>query len=133
MIATEPLAERLFDRPHYARHGYDYWQQLADGQLVAGGFRDADLESEFTDEEATTPRIQAALERFLADLVGGSCGSRTAGRGSWASSRTCCRSWGESPDAIGVWVAGGYSGHGNVLGFACGALVARAILGSGRR
>ena len=28
-----------------------------------------------------------------------------------------------------VWVAGGYSGHGNVLGFACGALVADAILG----
>jgi len=30
-----------------------------------------------------------------------------------------------------VWVAGGYSGHGNVLGFACGALVADAILGQG--
>ena len=28
-----------------------------------------------------------------------------------------------------VWVAGGYSGHGNVLGFACGELVARAVLG----
>ena len=28
-----------------------------------------------------------------------------------------------------LWVAGGYSGHGNVLGFACGRLVARAVLG----
>jgi glycine/D-amino acid oxidase-like deaminating enzyme len=28
-----------------------------------------------------------------------------------------------------MWVAGGYSGHGNVLGFACGRLVAEAILG----
>jgi glycine/D-amino acid oxidase-like deaminating enzyme len=28
-----------------------------------------------------------------------------------------------------VWVAGGYSGHGNVLGFACGELVADAMLG----
>jgi len=28
-----------------------------------------------------------------------------------------------------VWVAGGYSGHGNVLGFACGHLVAEAMLG----
>ena len=28
-----------------------------------------------------------------------------------------------------MWVVGGYSGHGNVLGFACGRLVARAILG----
>jgi glycine/D-amino acid oxidase-like deaminating enzyme len=28
-----------------------------------------------------------------------------------------------------VWVAGGYSGHGNVLGLICGELVAQAILG----
>ena len=28
-----------------------------------------------------------------------------------------------------VWIAGGYSGHGNALGLACGDLVARAILG----
>jgi glycine/D-amino acid oxidase-like deaminating enzyme len=28
-----------------------------------------------------------------------------------------------------VWVAGGYSGHGNALGLACGDLVARGILG----
>ena len=28
-----------------------------------------------------------------------------------------------------VWVAGGYSGHGNVPGFACGELVADALLG----
>jgi glycine/D-amino acid oxidase-like deaminating enzyme len=28
-----------------------------------------------------------------------------------------------------VWVSGGYSGHGNVVGFMCGDLVARAMLG----
>ena len=28
-----------------------------------------------------------------------------------------------------AWVAGGYSGHGNVPGFACGELVADALLG----
>ena len=33
------------------------------------------------------------------------------------------------PGRDGVWIAGGYSGHGNVLGLACGDLVARAILG----
>ena len=31
--------------------------------------------------------------------------------------------------ARGVWVAGGYSGHGNVLGLMCGDLVAQAIAG----
>jgi glycine/D-amino acid oxidase-like deaminating enzyme len=29
----------------------------------------------------------------------------------------------------GLWVACGYSGHGNVLGLVCGDLVAHAILG----
>jgi glycine/D-amino acid oxidase-like deaminating enzyme len=29
----------------------------------------------------------------------------------------------------GLWVAGGYSGHGNVLGLMCGDLVAQAIGG----
>ena len=28
-----------------------------------------------------------------------------------------------------VWVSAGYSGHGNVLGFACGTLVGRALAG----
>jgi glycine/D-amino acid oxidase-like deaminating enzyme len=36
---------------------------------------------------------------------------------------------GRVPGQDGLWIAGGYSGHGNVLGFACGRLVARAILG----
>jgi glycine/D-amino acid oxidase-like deaminating enzyme len=36
---------------------------------------------------------------------------------------------GRVPGEDGLWVAGGYSGHGNVLGFASGRLVARAILG----
>jgi glycine/D-amino acid oxidase-like deaminating enzyme len=36
---------------------------------------------------------------------------------------------GPVPGRDGVWVASGYSGHGNVLGFLCGRLVADAILG----
>jgi glycine/D-amino acid oxidase-like deaminating enzyme len=37
---------------------------------------------------------------------------------------------GRVPGHDGVWVAAGYSGHGDVLGFMCGELVAQAILGS---
>jgi glycine/D-amino acid oxidase-like deaminating enzyme len=36
---------------------------------------------------------------------------------------------GRVPARDGVWVAAGYSGHGNVLGLMCGELVAAAILG----
>jgi glycine/D-amino acid oxidase-like deaminating enzyme len=36
---------------------------------------------------------------------------------------------GRVPGGDRLWVAGGYSGHGNVLGLMCGDLVAQAILG----
>ena len=36
---------------------------------------------------------------------------------------------GRVPGEERLWVSGGYSGHGMVLGFMCGELVANAILG----
>jgi glycine/D-amino acid oxidase-like deaminating enzyme len=36
---------------------------------------------------------------------------------------------GRVPGRDDVWVSCGYSGHGNVLGLACGELVAGAVLG----
>ena len=65
VIATEPIAERLFDTPHYGRHGFDYWHQAEDGRIVAGGFRDVSLEAEFTDEETVTDDVQRALSAFV--------------------------------------------------------------------
>ncbi|HEX4745790.1 MAG TPA: FAD-dependent oxidoreductase, partial [Gaiellaceae bacterium] len=70
VIATEPIEELLFEVPHYGRHGFDYWHQRSDGRMVAGGFRDVSLDTEFTAEEATTPVVQGALERFVEEHVG---------------------------------------------------------------
>jgi glycine/D-amino acid oxidase-like deaminating enzyme len=36
---------------------------------------------------------------------------------------------GPVPGRDDTWIAAGYSGHGNVMGFGCGKLVAEAILG----
>ena len=127
VLATEPLRERRYDRPHYARGGYDYWQQLPDGRLVIGGNRDASIATEDTDLEETTSLIQERLEALAEQLIG----YRPEVSDRWAGI------WGTTPDVVplvgevrdGVWVAGGYSGHGNALGLACGDLVARAILG----
>jgi gamma-glutamylputrescine oxidase len=129
VLATEPLPELLYPRPHYARWGYDYWQQLPDRRLILGGRRDADLDHERTSVEETTPAVQDALDAFAGELVGHA--PRVTHR--WAGI------WGETPDRLPLvgrvpgsdrlWVAGVYSGHGNVLGFACGDLVAKAILG----
>ena len=129
MIATEPVGERLFDCPHYGRHGFDYWQQTPDGRVLAGGFRDVALDSEFTAEEVTTGTIQDALERFVTDLVGRPLAVTHRWAGIFGLVPDFLPVVGRLPGNDRVWVAGGYSGHGNVLGFACGDAVARAIVG----
>lgn len=129
VIVTEPLDRVLFDRPHYARQGFDYWQQLPDRRVLLGGFRDVSIMDELTDVEETTPAIQASLEQFLAELIGEPprIGHRWAGI--FGLTQDFLPLVGRVPGRDGLWVAGGYSGHGNIPGFACGELVADAILG----
>jgi glycine/D-amino acid oxidase-like deaminating enzyme len=129
VLATEPLPEVRYDRPHYARGGFDYWHQLPDGRFVLGGQRDASFATEETEQMETTETIQRRLDELAEQLLG----SRPQVTHRWAGI------WGTTPDLVplagrvpgrdNVWIAGGYSGHGNALGLACGDLVARAILG----
>jgi len=129
VIATEPIEERLFEVPHYGRHGFDYWHQAADGRIVAGGFRDVSLDTEFTADDVTTPVVQDALDRFVESHVGRRLRVDYRWAGIFGMVFDFVPVVGQIPGDNGVWIAGGYSGHGNVLGFACGRLVARAILG----
>jgi len=130
VLATEPLSERLFDYPHYARHGFDYWQQLPDGRIVLGGFRDFSILTEMTDEETTTEPIQEALDAFLIELLGRMPEVTHRWAGIFGLTQDLLPLVGRVPARDGVWVAAGYSGHGNVLGLLCGELVASAITGN---
>ena len=127
VLATEPLPRLLFDCPHYARHGYDYWQQTPDRRLVIGGSRDADLESEFTADEATTAVVQRRIEAFAAELVGRPPRVTHRWAGIFGTTEDRLPLVGPMPGSPGVWSACGYSGHGNVLGFLSGELIAAAI------
>jgi glycine/D-amino acid oxidase-like deaminating enzyme len=129
VLATEPLGDILYGRPHYARGAYDYWQQTPDGRLILGGRRDTDLETERTPDEETTPFIQDQLTAYAAELMGRSPEITHRWSGIWGETFDGLPFAGRVPGSDRVWVAGGYCGHGNVLGFACGDLVARAILG----
>ena len=128
VLATEPL-ELLYNRPHYARGGYDYWQQLPDGRLILGGRRDTSLETERTAVDDTTPAVQEQLESFAEQLFGRKPEITHRWSGFWGQTADLLPLAGRLPGSDRVWVAGGYSGHGNVLGFECGYLVAEAILG----
>jgi glycine/D-amino acid oxidase-like deaminating enzyme len=129
VVATEPLPERLFACPHYARQGFDYWQQLDDGRIVLGGFRDFSIMDELTDEEVTTPVIQEALSSFLRELVGYDPPVAYRWAGIFGLTQDFLPLVGRIPGRDGVWVAAGYCGHGNIPGLGSGELVANAILG----
>ncbi len=129
VLVTEPLAELRYPRPHYARDGYDYWHQRPDGRLVIGGNRDAALAEEQTAIEVTTPAVQERIEALAGRLIGQSPRVERRWAGVWGTTPDGSPLVGRVPGRDGVWIAGGYSGHGNVLGLACGDLVARAILG----
>jgi gamma-glutamylputrescine oxidase len=129
VVATAPIATEVLPCPLYGRWGYDYVQQLDDGRLVAGGRRDIDLETETGRVEATTEPIQAGLEALLAELLGETPPITHRWAGIMGFTDDLLPLVGPLPGRENVWVSAGYSGHGNVLGFACGEAVAAALLG----
>ncbi len=127
MLSTSPLSTARFPRPVYARYGYEYIHQLSDRCLALGGFRDRGGAAEWTTEECPTDAVQHALELYLRETLhvhepirhrwGASVGYSTSGlpiTGMLAS---------------GVWVTGGYSGTGNLIGTICGRALARRAVG----
>jgi glycine/D-amino acid oxidase-like deaminating enzyme len=129
VVVTEPIRERWFEVPHYGRHGFDYWHQTPDGRIVAGGFRDMSIDTEFTDVEETTERVQRALDQFVASIAGRPLRVDYRWAGIFGLVLDFLPVVGLLPGQERLSVAGGYSGHGNVLGYLCGQLVARAVLG----
>jgi gamma-glutamylputrescine oxidase len=127
MLATAPLRERRWTRPVYYRDGYEYWQQLPDGRLALGGFRDLGGAEEETRSTETSEVVQQALETFLRENLS----VREPITHRWAASV------GYTSDAMpflgevrpGLWACGGYSGTGNVIGALCARQVATAALG----
>ena len=126
MLATAPTDEVRVPRPVYARWGFEYWQQLPDGRIALGGFRDFGGEGEWTDAGEPSEAIQARLERFLRERIG----VRAPVTHRWAA---CI---GFTPTGLplleevrpGVWAAGAYSGTGNVIGALCGRAAAELAL-----
>jgi glycine/D-amino acid oxidase-like deaminating enzyme len=129
VLATERLQDRPFPFPHYARHGYEYWQQTPEGRLVVGGWRDQSVATEWTADEATTPLIQGRIEGWMRELLGYLPRITHRWSGLFGSVEDRLPLASRVPGREGIWCACGYSGHGNVLGFLCGEIVAGAILG----
>src|SRR5690606_21859933 len=70
MLATAPTGEVRLPRPVYRRYGFEYYQQLPNGRLVFGGFRDRGGDGEWTADARPHEAVQTLLERYLRDELG---------------------------------------------------------------
>ncbi len=126
MLATAPTTEISVPCPMYYREGYEYWQQLPDGSLTIGGFRDQGGPSEWSFDATPTDAVQDRLEAFVRTHLG----VRAPITHRWAA----CAGYTESGLPVleqvreGVWALGGYSGTGNVIGALSGRAVVAAAL-----
>ncbi|MCP4807943.1 MAG: FAD-binding oxidoreductase [Proteobacteria bacterium] len=128
MLATAPLP-RLFDRPIYANHGYDYWRQDEYGRVVLGGWRNLDADTEVGHAEVLNPRIQAKMRAFLEQFP-------------WDQPLEITHQWsgimgfskdglplvGPAPSVAGAVVGTGFTGHGFGFAFLAGAALADLVL-----
>lgn len=132
MLATAPIAERVLSNLVYARWGYEYFQQRADGGLALGGFSDLDGEGSYTDREDGGQEVWAALLRYLRDDLGldAEVTHRWVGIVSYAPDDRL--RYGAVPGREGLFATGVYGGHGNVIGFMAGrGLAELALTGTG--
>ncbi len=128
MLATAPIAARVFPRPVYAHRGYRYWRQTRDGRVLVGGWRDTAVDAETGEEASTTEGIQRHLDAFL-----GEHGVRAPVTHRWGGIM------GFSHDALpyigsradGMYLCAGFSGHGNAFAVAAGEIVASLIRSGG--
>lgn len=126
MLATAPTTEYATPFAVYSRWGYDYWQCLPDGGLALGGMRDRGGEGEWTDQAVPAEPIQSLLEAHLRERLGvhAVVTHRWAGVvGYTENGLPVCEEV-----RPGVWVVGGYSGTGNVVGAICGRAAAEMIV-----
>jgi glycine/D-amino acid oxidase-like deaminating enzyme len=127
MLATAPDPRVTIAQPVYYRYGYDYWQQLPNGSIALGGSRDRYPDQEWGHDAGPTATVQAAMEATLRTVVK----STAPVTHRWAASV------GYRLDDVRplvqeitprLWVCGGYSGTGNLVGAICAQRIAQAIV-----
>jgi len=134
MLATTPAEETAIEHPVYSHEGGFYIRQLEDGTVLVGGGRHSHREAEETAVDATTPAVQATIERYLHTHF------------PWSRDLSVQRRWsgtmGFSPDGRPVvgpvpdhpdsLFATGFTGHGMGYGFRMGRLLAARATGRSR-
>jgi gamma-glutamylputrescine oxidase len=131
ILAYEPM-ERVFDTGVGAdvTPTGEYWQQTMDGSIVIGGCR-ADAPGgdvgvlDLTPTEDVTARIEDVLPRLFPELGPLRVARRWAGPMAYTADHLPVAD--AAPEMPGVWIGGGFCGHGMPFGPRVGQLLAEAV------
>lgn len=125
MLSTAPARDVAFPRPVYWRYGYEYWQQLAGGEIALGGFRDRGGEAEWTTDAQPGRAVQDCLDEFLRSQV------KTAAPVThrWAAGVAYAADGLPVIEEVRkrVYAVGSYSGTGNLMSRLSGRAVAELL------
>jgi gamma-glutamylputrescine oxidase len=124
MLATAPLAARIFPRPVYAHRGFRYWRQTREGRVLVGGWRNTAAQVEVGEDTTPSAQVQGHLDAFLAEQ-----GVRAPVTHRWAGIMGFAHDGlpyiGRRAD--GVYMLAGFTGHGNAFALAGSEIVASLI------
>jgi len=130
MLCTTPQ-ERVFTRPIYADHGFDYWRQKPDGRIVLGGWRNLDPDTEVGYDETLHPDIQQSMTDFLQRFKGlEQVEIESRWSGIMGFSRDGLPLVGGIPGQDNLLVGAGFTGHGFGFAWLAGRSLSNMILDS---
>jgi glycine/D-amino acid oxidase-like deaminating enzyme len=111
--------KRFMEGPCYANFYLDYFRQLPGGQLLIGGFRQVEKETEVGISDHITEPIQNALHEFVCKHLPQFKDSEVTHR--WSGVMGFAKDGepmvGSIPDDPQIFFAGGYTAHGIGLAF----------------
>ncbi len=117
-LMTEPVA-RFMEGPCYANFYLDYFRQIPTGELLIGGFRQIEKETEVGYSDHVTEVIQNSLHSFVVNHLPKLASAKVTHR--WSGVMGFAKDGeplvGSIPDDPAVFFAGGYTGHGIGLAF----------------
>lgn len=118
VLMTEPVP-RFMEGACYANFYLDYFRQIPTGELLIGGFRQIEKESEFGYSDHTTDIVQNALENFVRRHIPRLETAKITHRwsGIMGFSKDSQPVIGSLPEDPQVFFLGGYTGHGLGLFF----------------
>jgi gamma-glutamylputrescine oxidase len=130
ILATEPVP-KFMEGPCYANFVLDYFRQLPTGELVIGGFRQLQKDTELGYSDETSEVIQSALDQFIQHHIPTVKSAKITHRwtGVMGFSVDGQPLVGSLPDDPQTFFVGGFTAHGLGLAFHCAKVLVDSMFG----